>query len=102
MRPEELLAATEKLTEHMVAKGVRKAELQVGEARDQAGWSIVLELDPAAQIINAPRVDTQPEDTNAKIAAGLCTSAGCHEKGGHMRTAYCKQHFQIALSGRMS
>jgi hypothetical protein len=77
------------LIDRMVAKGVRR--LRWGE--------LELELDPAAQIINAPPVESTPaEDPAKKAAEGLCAGSGCTERGGWLNTAYCRTHFKAGLN----
>lgn len=81
------------LIDLMVAKGVRRVK----------DGDLEVELDPAAQLINAPRVEQeQVASAEDKKAAGLCPFKGCSEKGGYMRQAFCKAHFSVALSGRVS
>lgn len=63
--------------------------------------SLRIELDPAAQYLNAPRVEPE-QDEAARAAAGLCKHPGCDGKSGWLKTPYCRRHFQVAMSGRAS
>jgi hypothetical protein len=86
-------AGLAELIDLMVAKGVRRIK----------DGDLEVELDPAAQLINAPKVEQEQVATaEDKKVAGLCPFRGCKDKGGHMRTPYCRAHFSVALTGRAS
>jgi hypothetical protein len=82
-----------KLIDLMVARGVRRVRTA----------DVEVELDPAAQLLNAAEPEQEqsasPED---KKAAGLCPFKGCDRKGGYLRQQFCATHFGVALSGRVS
>lgn len=81
------LSFIEKLTDHMVERGVRRLVLD----------GIEIELDPSAQYLpaNGESADTS-EPARAK-PPGECVVSSCDKKGGHLRTGYCRDHFQSEL-----
>jgi hypothetical protein len=88
----ELQALLSELTAHMVSKGVRRVKLA-----SEQGWNLEIELDPAAQFLNADsteRIEPKPKPP------GECRSPGCEKKGGHMGQPWCPGHFAAQLRGQ--
>ncbi len=85
------LELLEQVTAHMRANGVRKVRIARGELE------LEVELDPAAQYLQR---DTEPAPAETEVKkVGQCTEPGCTERGGHLNSAYCRAHWQKALSG---
>lgn len=90
MKPHELKALAVELTDHMAKRGVRRIALSAN------GCSLEVELDPAAQVLNADPVEREQP---APKPPGECAATGCEGKSGWLGTPYCRGHFQAELRG---